>query len=93
MFVSRHNKYDRKYTLDDKERCQVLSEKVHSQQFYGFKSISMEGVELEIFFKELAIPMYQFNSYILDESDKMLALLKLDFALLFALFFQKGFID
>ena len=53
----------------------------------------MEGVELDIFFKELAIPMYQFNSYILDESDKMLALLKLDFALLFALFFQKGFID
>ena len=41
MFVSRHNKYDFKFTCNYLEMCQYILEQVHSQYFYGCNSISM----------------------------------------------------
>ena len=49
-----------------------MIKQVHSQYFYVCKSISIEGVDLEIFkkLKPSAIPMAQFHSYLADESDQ-----------------------
>ena len=49
IFVIRHNKFDLKCTHYCAERCQVISEKVHSQYLSVCKSISMEVVALEKF--------------------------------------------
>ena len=46
IFVSQHNNFDCKRSRDYAEICQVLSEQVHSQYFYGCKYIYIEGVAL-----------------------------------------------
>ena len=69
MFVSRHKKLYQKCARDYTEICQLLSEQVHAQYFYGCKYISMEGISLEHFkkLKPYTILMAQFNSYLSNE--------------------------
>ena len=73
--MSRYNNSDWKCTCDYAEICQLLSEKVHSQYVSGYKSISMEGVELDQFntLKSTTIPMEQLNSHLSDEIDQDLS--------------------
>ena len=74
MFVIRHNNSDCKCTRDYSERCQVLSEQVHSQYFSGCRYISMEGVAIDNLkkLKLSTIPMsyFHFHSHLSDESDQ-----------------------
>ena len=68
MFVSWQNKFDWKCIHNYAEKYQVLSEQVHSQYFSGFKSIYMEGSELNIFnkLKSSTIPMANFHYRLSD---------------------------
>ena len=72
VFVSRHNKFDWKYTCDCAEICQVLSTQFNSQYFFGCKSISMEGVVIEHFniLKPSTRPVSQFSSSLSDKIDQ-----------------------
>ena len=72
IFVNRHNKFYCKCTCAYAERCQVLSEQVHSQYFSGCESLSMEVVPLDPLnkFKLSTIPMAQFCSCLSGENDQ-----------------------